>query len=394
MIIRLPVPHPRFRPRVEGGPRRAGFPGTAVRIGNDLYEVVTADRSGPEWVYRLEPWPDQDIIRVLVEWGDAAEREFVAGLGAERSRQRKDALAWGVQPFLGFLPAKSQERLRETRGMDPGRATLWSAALETAVALPIALLFGIGLFVGGLGALGISIPSWAGALALAAAADGLVRLVVVISSGEPVGSLFLVFFGLRLKSEKPGRVPGDEILALEGTLDVVSPVRKIWWERAGGVTYQGESFLLTESNRKTAKFYYRFRRGGAGFPILDPELEKARNRSSDLSYVFAFLWGFLPSELQRRLEFYGRYKPRPNVIASACFNLLVALALVGPGLRSMSRGVFEIWSLALLAVALALFTESLMRLLRLVKDREISGSLLAFLVKPAYRMMIKDGPAR
>jgi len=236
------------------------------------------------------------------------------------------------------------------------------------------------------------IPTWAGVLAFAAMAEGVFRLAAVISTGEPIGSLFLALLGLRLKSEGPQYDPSDEILAIEGELNVVSCAPKVWWERAGGVTYEGEPYILAGSGRKKTKFFYRFRKGGEDFPILDPELEKVRNRSSDLSYVFAPLWGFLPSDLQKALEFYGRYRPRPYVIISICFNFLAALAIMGPGLRNVSRGVFEIWSLVLLAAALLLFMESVLRLLRLMKDGQITGSFLAFLVKPVYYRAIRDRP--
>jgi len=390
--IRLPAPHPRFRPRLEGGMRRPGHPGTTVRIGEDLYEVVAAEKSGGEWVYRLEPWTGQDTIRVYVEWGEESERDFTASLRDERIREQKNLLAWGAQAFLGFLPAKNQERLHQATGLDPARVTFWSAALETMVASPFALLFVINLVTGGIRGLGISIPTWGGVLAFAAMAEGVFRLAAVISTGEPIGSLFFALLGLRLKSEGPQYDPSDEILAIEGELNVVSPVPKVWWERTGGVTYGGESYILAGSGRKKTKFFYRFRKGGEDFPILDPELEKVRNRSSDLSYVFAPLWGFLPSDLQKALEFYGRYRPRPYVIISICFNFLAALAIMGPGLRNVSRGVFEIWSLVLLAAALLLFMESVLRLLRLMKDGQITGSFLAFLVKPVYYRAIRDRP--
>jgi hypothetical protein len=372
--------------------RRPGHPGTAVRLGEDLYEVVAAEKSGGEWIYRLEPWTGQDTIRVYVEWGEESERDFTAGLRDDRIREQKNLLAWGAQAFLGFLPAKNQKRLYEATGLDPARATFWSAALETMVASPFALLFVINLVTGGMRGLGVSIPTWGGVLAFATMAEGVFRLAAVISTGEPIGSLFLALLGLRLKSEGPQYDPSDEILAIEGELNVVSPVPKVWWERTGGVTYGGESYILAGSGRKKTKFFYRFRKGGEDFPILDPELEKVRNRSSDLSYVFAPLWGFLPSDLQKALEFYGRYRPRPYVIISICFNFLAALAIMGPGLRNVSRGVFEIWSLVLLAAALLLFMESVLRLLRLMKDGQITGSFLAFLVKPVYYRAIRDRP--
>jgi hypothetical protein len=372
--------------------RRPGHPGTAVQIGEELFEVVAAEKSGGEWIYRLEPWTGQETIRVCVEWSEDSEREFAAGLRDGRIRERKNFLAWGAQAFLGFLPARNQERLYQARGLDPARATFWSAALETLVASPFALFFVINSLVGGMGGWRGSIPTWAGVLALVAMAEGVFRLVAVISSGDPIGSLFLALLGLRLKPEGPQYVPGDEIFAFEGLLNVVSPVPKVWWERAGGVTYGGESYVLAGSGRDKTKFIYRFLKGGEGFPPLDPELEKVRNRSSDLSYVFAPFWGFLPSDLQKALEFYGRYKPRPYVIISICFNVLLAVAIIGPGLRNVSRGVFEFWSLVLLAAALALLMESILRLLRLIRDGRATGSFLAFLVKPVYYLAIKDRP--
>lgn len=362
-------------------------------MGADFYEVVTAENTCGEWVYRLEPWRGQETIRACVEWGEESEREFLAGLRDDRIRERKRTLAWGAQAFLGFLPAENQERLSHDTGQDPARATLWSAVLEVLVALPFALWFVIGLFAGSLSPLGRSMPTAAGVLALAAAGDGVFRLVAVISTGEPIGSLFLILLSLRLRSEGPRYDPADEISPIEGALTVVSPVPKAWWERAGGVTYEGEPYVLAGSDREKARFIYRFRRGGEGFPILDPELEKARNKSSDFSYVFAPLWGFLPSDLQKALEFYGRYRPRPNVIISCCINFFLALAIVEPGLRNASRGVLEIWSLILLALAIALSVESVARLLRVIWDGKATGSFLAFLVKPLYRRLFKDNPA-
>jgi len=390
--IRLPAPHPRFRPRLDAEGRRPGHPGTAVQIGEDLFEVVSAEKSGGEWVYRLVPWTGQDTIRVCIEWGEEAERAFIAGLRDDRIQEQKKLLAWGVQALLGFLPAKHQERLYQTIGLNPARATFWSAALETAVASPFAVLFVINAVAGGMGRLGGYVPTWAGVLAVAAVAEGVFRLVAVISTGNPIGSLPFTLLDLRLKSEGPAYVPTDEISAIGGVLNVVSPVPKAWWERAGGVKYEGESYILAGSGREKANFFYRFRKGGEGFPILDPELEIVRNRSSGRSYIFAPLWGFLPPNLQTALEFYGRYRPRPYVILSIGFNFLVALAIMGPGLEKISRGVFGIWSLVLFAAGLPLFLESLLRLLRLMKNGEITGSFLAFLVKPVYYLTIKDDP--
>jgi hypothetical protein len=390
--IRLPAPHPRFRPRIDAEGRRPGHPGTAVQIGEDLFEIVSAEKTGAEWIYRLKPWPEQDSIRVCIEWGEDEERKFIAGLREDRIRERKRILAWSGQALLGFLPAKHQERLYETIGLDPPRATLWSAALEVAVASPFAVLFVVNSIAGGMGGLGGQVPAWIGLAAIVAAAEGAFRLIAVVSTGDPIGSLLFVLLGLRLKSEGPKYEPADSISAIDGVLDVVSPVPKVWWERAGGVTYEGEPYVLTGSSRERTDFTYRFRKGGERFPVLDTKVEQVRNRSSDLSYVLAPLWGFLPSELQRALEFYGRYRPRPYVLLSIGFNFLAAVAMMGSGVKNISLGVFEVWSLVLLAAAVLLLVESVGRLVRLMTNGETTGSLLAFLVKPVYYMAIKDNP--
>ena len=390
--IRLPSPHPRFRPRLDPEGRRPGHPGAAVQIGKDFFEVVSTEKSGGEWVYRLEPWREQETIRVCIQWDEGAERKFITGLRDERIRERKRLLAWSGQALLGFLPAKHQDRLYETIGLDPPRATLWSAVLEVAVASPFAALFVINSIAGGTGGLGGQVPTWIGFLAIAAAAEGVFRLVGVIATGNPMGSLLFVLLGLRLKSEGPQYAPADRIAAIEGVLDVVSPVPKVWWEKAGGVTYEGEPYVLAGSDRDREDYSYRFRKGGEGFPVLDRELEQVRNRSSDLSYVLAPLWGFLPGDLQRALELYGRYRPRPYVLLSIGFNFLVALAVMGSGLKNISLGVYEVWSLVLLAGGISLLVESVLRLVRLLDKGEITGSFLAFLVKPVYYMAIKDNP--
>jgi hypothetical protein len=61
--------------------------------------------------------------------------------------------------------------------------------------------------------------------------------------------------------------------------------------------------------------------------------------------------------------------------------------------RSLSSGVLGIRSLFALAIALLLFVESLLRLLRLSKDGRTSGSVLGVLIKPLYDKAIKDRPA-
>jgi hypothetical protein len=374
--------------------RRPGHPGTAVRIGEDLYEVAAAEKEGRTWIYRLEPWDDRETIRAYVDWPAGSEREFAAGLSEERARERRAGLARGAQALLGFLPAGRQERLSQATGIDPARATFRSAALEAVIALPFVFVFVIRQFIPDAAKLGFSVPAGLGVPAVLALADGVFRLVAVILTGEPMGSLFLVFLNLRAKSGPARYVPRDEIAETVGGLLVIAPVRKAWWESAGGVTYAGEAYVLEDRRRDRTTYHYRFRKGGEGFPVLDPERERVRNRASDLSYVFAILWGFLPAQRQEALEFYGRYRARSYVLISIFINVLVAIALVGPGLRAAAVGRIGLGGLVTLALAIFLFAESAVRLLRLLTEGRPSGSLVGLPIKPLYDLAFAARPDR
>jgi len=351
-----------------------------------MFEVISSAEIGGEWVYRLEPWSGDFVIRIFVEWGEDEERNFIASVRREKVQERKKALAWGSQALLGFLPAKHQERLRLSQELDPGRATLWSAILESLVALPIAFFFVLSFFNGNLSG---NIPFWAGVLAIVALTEGLIRLAMNISSGDPLGSLFFALLGLRLKGDERDDLKADEFGLAGEFLTIQTPVPKVWWERSGGIEYQGEFYALVETSRINMSFLYRFRKGGKNFPILDPDRERARNAASDLSYVLAPLWGYLPPKMQAVLESYGRYHPRPFVRLSLAFNLLVAISLMGSDLRNISLGIFGIWNALHFVFALLLLIESVLRIYRLLQGA-VTGSFLAFLVKPIYYMAIKD----
>ena len=390
--IRLPAPHPDFRPRKEGTGRTYTHPGTAVRIGEDLFEVVSAQKIAGEWVYGLEPWDPGHVTRVTVEWGSGAEGAFMARLRTERIQAGKRTLALGGQVLIGFLPAKFQERLAQTLEFDPGRATLYSALLEIAVSLVPSFYFGLQL-AGAAGRLGPFIPNWAGFLALIALAEGAVRFIINISSGDPVGSLALAILGLSLKKPKKEDVMSDDYALCGDTLEVRAPTPKAWWERAGGITYRGEPFILTASALERTTHVYRFRKGSSGFPEADPVMERELNIASDRAYALAPLWGFLPRRDQEKIESYGRYRPRTYVLFSVAFNLLLSGSIVATDMFRIAAGIFGPWNILRFAFAVVLFGESIVRLLRWLQNSEVSGSFLGVLVKPVYYLAVEAGPS-
>jgi len=58
--------------REEGGPRAPIRPGTAVRWEGDLWEVLLVEpRAGGGWRHVLAPWDERNLVRSLVEYGEA-----------------------------------------------------------------------------------------------------------------------------------------------------------------------------------------------------------------------------------------------------------------------------------------------------------------------------------
>ncbi len=403
--IRLPAPHPQFVARRPGGQLRADHPGTAVRFNGELFEVTRAAQAGPEWVYTLEPWDDAQTIRTLVEWDPHVERRFVEGARLEKAAGRKGALAWRLQALLGFLPASHQERLNASIGLDPGRATFWSAVLECAAGLPLAVLFVVGRYAGMMGGAGgegrweflLNLPAWLGVLAILAVIEGGLRLVLNLATGDPMGSVPFNLLDLRLKDPAKDDLMSDDYTVAGEFFIARTPVPKPWWETPGGVVWEGEPYRLLECKRIHMSYLYRFGRlhgGGdeaAGFAPVDPVRERVRNVASDRAFVLAPLWGYLPPAMQARLETLGRYRPLPFVRLSIGLNLAMAVPIVVADLWAFAIGAAGVWNGLRFLFGLFLLQENLLRLYRLLRDRAVTGSFLAFLVKPVYYMAFREG---
>jgi hypothetical protein len=175
-------------------------------------------------------------------------------------------------------------------------------------------------------------------------------------------------------------------------------VPKPWWEQPGGVTWQGEPYRLLESKRIHMSYLYRFSRvhlaepDASGYPPVDPDRERVRNVASDRSFVWAPLWGYLPPDLQGRLESMGRYHPLPYVRFSIGLNLFIAIPIVVADLYAIAVGAAGVWNGLRFLFGVVLLHESLLRLYHLLGRRAVTGSFLAILVKPLYYMFFKEGP--
>jgi hypothetical protein len=360
----LPFGNDRVEPLPDGGvwlicseptgwiPRRgraqtAGeFPGTAVRWGTEIFEVVEAI-AGADGTqrYRLEPWPDRHAIRAVQTY-DAASRD-------RRARERdgysksvaKRRLAILFAPILGHLPAAVQLRMESEFGAPAFGMTVASALPLFALGLvswlySLAAAYGAGLFAGGPGPGegGPASPSMPALLPLPLA------LYLVVESGIRLGLAFL-------RKEPVGSLPGALVYAIVNAF-------------AGKRSVSAPPFRgLPASPEQALRDRYRMLEALLG--LLTPaEQERLERR-----------FGFEPLRWGRLTAIVLLVVGGSNVLAS-----LIAFAAGAGGLGDL------LWLLA----GAALSAEQIGRLRRIAQDKP-AGSALGALVRPMAASLLESG---
>jgi hypothetical protein len=170
-------------PRTPAAVTRNERPGTTVRCEETYYEVVSATATAGGIRYVLEPWRDENVMRIVDDYDEASEARRQAdhhdGVRRERGRISANILA----VFSGQLPGPVQERMGNELGIWPARLTLTSI-------LPAMVFVGVvvNLAVHRRMEEEAPLPLW---LLLAAGyllAESGIRFVVAMTQNRPIGS--------------------------------------------------------------------------------------------------------------------------------------------------------------------------------------------------------------
>jgi hypothetical protein len=212
-----------LRVRSEGSYRlRPAFPGTAVVLGDDTYEVLSETELPEDGlvVYRLRAWPEGEVIRDRVVYGPAFVR--AAEDDRERARVRDKARPWRflLYPVVGLLPEEEQERQCDRLGLYAVTATLVSGLVESLGVLLLILAVGRGSEPGR-------------AVMLVSSLPGLV-LLVLPGLGRAFGAAFLRETG----GSAPVTLAFDALRAFGALRErrdrsFVPLTRSAFWERLG-----------------------------------------------------------------------------------------------------------------------------------------------------------------
>lgn len=123
-----------LRTRSAGGQSGRSHPGTAVVLGTLTYEVVAEEADRDSCVYRLEPWPPDQILRDRVVYGPRLVRS------AQDERRRESCERWAgpalrlaslvLEAGAALLPAPERRAASERLSLDPLRGTWTVSALQ------------------------------------------------------------------------------------------------------------------------------------------------------------------------------------------------------------------------------------------------------------------------
>ncbi len=388
-LLILPFPNENFYPRKEGDSIYPTHPGSALKIEEEIYEIIDFYVKDKKYYYVIDKWDERFVIRKIIEWDKEKEKQFIEEKIKEMKKEKKSKIAWSLQIFLGSFPTNYQEKFEEKLGLDPIKATFWSSLFEFIICLIILTLHIISTFSSAYGSSKIfSFPLWFVMLSMIGLLEGVGRLVYNISTNEPLGSLFFSFLNLKIKIEK-GKKLSDSYKYLENILFYETPYEKKHWEKWGGINFEGSNYELKRKSKRGNFFIYEFLKGEKEFPKTSLKDEEKYNTSSDNSIVFALLWGFLDYEFQREIEKYGRYDPLKFTKISIIFNLIFSCSFfISYSSRIYFFG-FTILRFFITIFSLYLLMESIERFYLFFEKKKIKGSFLGFFIKPIYEILIK-----
>lgn len=196
--------------RRSGTQIRAEHPGTAVRWGDEIFEVIEAiplplPAGGVR--YRLAPWQDRHAIRVIESYDAPAEtaREEIRTDAA--SGERRLVSSYLLSPILGHLPGEVQLRMEREFGAPAVFMTIVSALPFLVVGVVGALSH----IASGFGA-GALFP-WVPPLLLSAffVAESAIRIASAWLQRQPMGSVAGALIYAIVQAVRRQKSPGPAV---------------------------------------------------------------------------------------------------------------------------------------------------------------------------------------
>lgn len=340
--------------RKPGDLTHAEHPGTAIQIGENLYEIFLVEETAePGYVlrYGLKKWNPQFALRGVVPYTPETQAQAAADYLDESGRQAlRSRIVW-LFPLAGMAPSPLQREWEAKTALN--MTVVAAASALTQILLFMALVQTFGRSPGNtrlaylLDYIGL---------------DAFVRLLWIVISGSPRG-IFVVTLPYLLweavaHPEKRVRKKefsanfsseSDEVIRRPGTGHLV--VRSMLFDEllVGPHPIRFEDAVYKPLNwHKQGKglerrWVYEFERMDADPKGKYREYTRPRTRerqkvveelthSLDRTHIFALFWGTFPAREQTRLEAHYQF-PAVQMTAATAGLMLVASALEAWALR-------------------------------------------------------------
>jgi hypothetical protein len=383
-----------WQARLPGDQFHAEHPGTAIRVGDDVYEIFKMEETGVGGYlvrYGLKKWDAQHAIRKVIPYTEESKAAALAEHVEQADiRGLRQTLVWTFL-FAGLAPDPVQRRWEMKSGVNMVLVSMGSAMGMFAIYISLNQLFGESL-----NALGVA----NGALTYLGL-ESLLRIVWIFSSGQPHGTLVLTapyilyeaVFHPERREKKAEWVKTvmeedkviwrgaehllvnsmlfDEMLAgsdpvrIEGT--VWRPLN--WHEEGKGLKrcFVYEFGRMEPEGGKRVREYTRPRA-----PLRQKAVEDYTRRR-DRAHIFALVWGLYPAAEQTRLENEFHFPAAFWTAVTAGFFIVGAL---------FQAWIFATGSFPLPAYLVPAYwaLESLYRLYRAKSQGQPAGSLVGYVL--------------
>jgi hypothetical protein len=380
--------------RVRGDLMHADHPGTAIQIGEDLFEVVMAEETAhPGYLlrYGLKKWNSQHALRGVIAYTPETQAQAAADFRDERHAQGlRSRIVW-LFPLAGMAPDALQRE--------------WEAktALNMTVVAAASALTQILIFMALVQSFGTPSNHRASVALEYVGLDAFVRLLLTLCTGKPRGIFALalpyLLWDLAVRPERrkrkkqaahPSSLELDEIIRRPATghLTICSMLFDDLLAGSDPIRFEGMVYHPLNWHREgkglKRRWVYEFEKLADDAKVKprdftrprSPQRQKAAEeltRSLDRTHALALLWGTYPAREQARLEAQYQF-PAVQMTAATAGLLLVAGGLEAWGLRLLGAPGITY------AVSLYFVFESLYRLYVSKAQAKPAGSMAGWVL--------------
>lgn len=371
---------------------RGEAPGSAILWQDIPYEVsakIPVGAGGARWI--LNRWTGAAAMRGVATLDRDSISEIADRTEAEQRARRNRGCAVLLLPLLGAAPAAFQKKWADEWNFAAEGATQVSAIASILVGAlglvqALALAFGSDWFL----------PfwlRWAVVVGPFLCCEGMLRLALVASDGEPVGSVFglpLLPFAPEKRPEQESTVPHIRLFdESKGVLELESPIVRSDWDGDGLLSYRGRWYRIERTAQEGRIWVYTFTStrddnvGGRTLNLRPPRQQAwvgPHERSAPPSIIgTTFMTACMALAPRDDQELWGRQLD----VAPHWFTIFGAGAELIGGVINIA-GDRVSGSPVLIVLNLFLVGEGLLRFGAAVTGRPM-GSIFGLLLRPLYR---------